>query len=793
MASEALKNLVVVSTGLELPPLMLELINAGLKFTLILNTTADFDLADSQIKDKDKEKELAEGVWYHHEIVKIANTIVPDDLTKSSLAKIFTKPVGETRIPLSDSEKFLVQWVSERQKAKQNFSDFFKALNEYAGVNINVLPLKFPENVATIKTQSSQVPLRYFQITGFIDRTADQKTDIEELQKQLVIKQEDKGKKKAKKNIEILGLDFGREILTEESKKEISEADAILLLAEDPCSLALLMLHKEFSKELKESKAPSTLICPTKFSFREQFILELLDVKPSLLGIAELGSGIVDRLVVGPEDAKEITDLRSKGFNVIMEDLSKIKDKKGLSSILKGVGISLKDISVTAEEEAEEKRTIEDLVTQLSYSKAEEPEIEEIEVSEDLERDVDEEFKPSEIDDLLSKETQPASVKLEDTEIKNFDFEDPSLKFPHDMVESLMKELSADVRTEESTTLVIDTEGLDPLSVIKNENDEKEEISIQFDSQEAFTEAIQTFLNAEPGSNNQELIHGIAEAITKNADMAAYAAKRLTAALEDQANPDLIPAYLEALKSRPLIFVKELLDWLFQDIGSPVFVSFAQRATIIVKMSKIDLQFTEELITEMVNFQITKSLPPKEREHIRTLVGMVTARDVTLQRRAIRGYLSHIEKGKKLDEIWLGLLKFDAALVGLEVIEFQTNVGQEIVQDAIARNLGSFGHIIYDVFNAYKKGDIQRVLAIAGTPSNGLLRKKKRVELAEKIKKFGTIPIETLADSVDIDPKELEKLVYEMINENEINAKIDVVEGRLTIVQLTDETENETG
>ena len=40
-----------------------------------------------------------------------------------------------------------------------------------------------------------------------------------------------------------------------------------------------------------------------------------------------------------------------------------------------------------------------------------------------------------------------------------------------------------------------------------------------------------------------------------------------------------------------------------------------------------------------------------------------------------------------------------------------------------------------------------------------------------------------------MDPKELESLVYEMINENEINAKIGVIEGRLCIVQLG-ETEN---
>ena len=87
----------------------------------------------------------------------------------------------------------------------------------------------------------------------------------------------------------------------------------------------------------------------------------------------------------------------------------------------------------------------------------------------------------------------------------------------------------------------------------------------------------------------------------------------------------------------------------------------------------------------------------------------------------------------------------------------------------------------------YQKGDIQRVLTIAGTLSDGLLRKQKRVELAEKIKKFGSVPIETLANSVEIDPKELENLVYEMINEDMINAKIDVVEGRLTIVQLNNQ------
>jgi hypothetical protein len=255
-----------------------------------------------------------------------------------------------------------------------------------------------------------------------------------------------------------------------------------------------------------------------------------------------------------------------------------------------------------------------------------------------------------------------------------------------------------------------------------------------------------------------------------------------------ETNPNhLIPVYLEFLKPRPLTFIKELSNWLLTDLESPDFVAFAQRVSVIISMSKYDVQFIEQLIKQLVDFHISKALPPIERERVRAIIGMITARNVTLQRRAIRTYLSNYESPEvKLDEIWLGLIKFDATLVALEIIEHQSELGVKLVQDALTRNLGSFGHVVYDIFQAYQKGDIQRVLTFAGTLSDGLIRKQRRIELAAKITKFGSVPIETLARSVEIDPKELENLVYEMINENEINAKIDVVEGRLTIVQLDD-------
>ncbi|MFX0123216.1 MAG: PCI domain-containing protein [Candidatus Hodarchaeota archaeon] len=766
------KRLVVISAGVDLSPLVLEFLHAGIGFTIVLNTTADFALSNGKGID-------AGEVWYHHEIVKLASAIVPDDLTKSSLAKVFSQPIAQTRIPLNDTEMFLVQWVSERKKANQSFYEFFKALNEYAGKNIEVYPLKFPEEVVTIKTPTSQVPLRYFQITGFVDRKTEQKTDLEELQKLLVESQETKDKKKVKKSIELLGLNLGRDILTEEVKKVITEADAILWLAEDPCSLALLLLHKEFTKAVKESKAPATLISPRQFTFREQFVLQLLGVKPTLLGIAELCSGIVDNFVVGPDEASEVTPLRSKGFNVIMEDVTQIKDKKGLSPILKSMGISIKEISVEPGE-VEVERTLEDLVTQLSFK----VETEDIDDEEAVSTEEVPESKAETKAPISDTPLQP--VELLDTELKNYDFDDSSLTLTQEMIEGLMQELSNEFpSSEQQATVVIDE------NTLNSKETEKGEPSVQYESEEAFTEAIQTLLKSEALDSESELVQGIADAISKNADMATYAAKKLTTALETQ-HIKLIPIYVDFLKPRPLPFTKELLDWLLTDLESPDFVAFAQKVSIIISISKHDIQFIEQLLKQLVDYQITKSLSPIEREHVRTLIGMISARNLTLQRRAIRTYLSHYESpGIKPDEVWLGLVKFDAGLVALEIIEYESEFGVKLVQEVLSRNLGTFGHIIYDVFHAYQKGDLQRVLAVAGMLSDALMRKKQREELAIRIRKIGSIPIETLAKSVEIDPKELEELVYEMINQNEINAKIDVVEGRLCIVQLNDKEKEE--
>ena len=47
--------------------------------------------------------------------------------------------------------------------------------------------------------------------------------------------------------------------------------------------------------------------------------------------------------------------------------------------------------------------------------------------------------------------------------------------------------------------------------------------------------------------------------------------------------------------------------------------------------------------------------------------------------------------------------------------------------------------------------------------------------------------LETFAKSIKEDPKELESLVYEMVMNNEINAKLDMIEGKMFIKFVTEE------
>jgi len=732
---EAKKRLVIIAAEKELSSLMTEfLAQNNLQYTIIANTTSDYILPSST-------KEESDQIWCRHEIVKLAKAIIADDQLKGP----FFKPLPKNKLDLPKEEQFLISWISSLHSTNQHISKFFKTITENFGKNYKVSSFNFLKQSIDIKVDKNIIPLRYFQVTGFIDFDSEEKADLDELQRLL----DKSGEKKKSKLVCVKNLERNMDIIDDEVKKDIEQADAILFMVSDPCTFAILSQYEEFYKTIKDSTAPVTLVFPSNqqkgFSFRDQFILSLLDTKTTYLGLLEKHAELIDQLVVDPEDALEVDNLRSIGFNVIVEDLS--KGKKSMTTILKGMGLSLDDIKIDTKVVDEKPESLEDLVTKLAYT-------------------------PSFNND---GNAELEVEKIEPGEQKEAEEKDNSVEEASDVVKEKKPVITA---KKSAVSELPDQDSFDKaLAEIPVETG-------QVYNQETFTKAIQTFLTSQV--LDPDLATTISAAIAQNSEMAIYAAKKLASSLNSYDKiPQLFQAFIEFTDQKPIIFIKELTDWILKDLDNLDYLAFDEKASIIIEMSKINQLFVEKFVYQLVDVHINKSLVPKKRERLRTLIGTITMRNITLQRVAINAYLGMYTKelsDTTKAEIWLGLIKFDAVLVVSELIERNTEIGETMLEDALARNLGSFTHILYEVFQAFKEGDLQRVLTITGTLSDTLLMKKQRVELASQIKKFGSVPMNTLAKRVEMDPKELENIVYEMIGNGEVNAQIEVIDGRLVII-----------
>lgn len=770
------KNLVLIDGEMMLSPLLKEFLTPqDLKFTLIVNDILDYSIPYDQDNPSDV-------VWFRQELVELAKAIIPKDKIGKSP---FFRSMPKTHLELTKEEEFLINWMSETESVDK----LFKIINENFGKNFTVLSSIFPEKNIQIKGSDQQIPLRYFQITGFFDFEGEQKADLNELQEQLA---ESEGKKK-EKLVELISFDTRRPVFSDFIKKEIEQALGVLWFVSDPCTLAIMALNEEIRKSIKDSKAPVALIFQTrdktKFTFREQFLLSLLGIEPSYLGLIGKLEGIVDHLVIDAENIIDLDALREKGFNIIIEEQN--KGRKSIATILKGIGMSIDDISIGKDEREKKKgKSIDELVTQLSvHPKEVQEEIRKLVTEETDEKSI------SDTEDVKIENGASSLIELSDTEEELVKATNGQSQVDVEELEHLAQLWVEDQKPDdEPDTTTGDSTSSESKTLEEKPKEEKPDIA-SF-TEETFTKAFQNLLNPEIDEKD-ELIDNLSAAISKNSEMGIYAAKKLTHSLENYTNlPNLFEIYLKFATKKPLIFINELGEWITKDISDLDFLGLEERSGIILEINKLDNDngnIVEGFLELMVDAHVNKAFSPRERERLRTFIGIITARNVSLQRSAIRHYLTNYDKikGVRPPELWLGLIKFDATLVVSELIELSSEVAQEFVNDILTRDLGSYAHIIYDVYNAYTKGDLQRVLNVAGTLSDTLMRKTDRVELAEKIKKYGSISVEALAKRVEKAPEELEQLVYEMIEANELNVRIEVVEGRMTIVYSKEEEKKE--
>ncbi len=200
-----------------------------------------------------------------------------------------------------------------------------------------------------------------------------------------------------------------------------------------------------------------------------------------------------------------------------------------------------------------------------------------------------------------------------------------------------------------------------------------------------------------------------------------------------------------------------------------------------------NIELCEIVVTNLLNPIAT----PNEINPVITELGKLTLLQIVLDskrlsRLTISGLLNILDaRTDPSSEIWNILTAFNAAMVGIElIVNFSKDRAEELIRRTpLLRYTGSFINTINKIMVYWKEGDKQAIANLTGSvlPTQ-MVRKLERIDLARKIRKLRVVPLTTLAETLNMDPKKLEVMIAEMVMKDDLDIKMEVLDGRMVIV-----------
>lgn len=872
----------VIACGTTLSPLLKCIISTrNIPCTIVANTLGDYTVSNDP-----KDKEGTWG-WVQMELISLASAILPDDLTSSPLASLFSMSKKVSIVPLSTSEQFLASWFSEsRMNAKTGFDEIhktFKNLTNYNNTPIDVFPLSLSlEKPVEVRYRNQTGSPRVYQQYGFFD-----------FHKQVMLDPEDLDTALNEGKAAFENLDPKLAVVPAEVEKLFKEADAIIIAPDDFLSLAIMLSNKDLRKAVRKCNGTVLTIAPLGERFpsseREVPLLKALGVSPDLeVGFLELLRDVSDTIMLDTEDSDVSGQAQDEGYNVVVGDLVGIEDQEEfVSLVLKGAGLASEEVRV---ETIPVQPDLQGLADELAKDTPSTIPVEQKEGNESDEtisnpdegnvqpegvtspNEIDEVAQPSEHDSTvnipppvdeepprtnegsteggqvdLSEESSPQgpiaeeeSASPEKTDPKNSlgsaqdvakeaekvsgkeipsDGERTSVSAPAERTAlapaeptpstSEPTEASSPVKEslqapkakakepspgKSETPSLPDQTGSDEEHAQPKEVTAKEEAAEKIPTREVLTHMLKE-LEDDQVQSLEEWVEQIQKGIEEDESYEAQVATSLLNIMKgvgpERVRKNALDAFLKLADddtSSDLSFKRIILSWLVNHLEDPDFSVQDQQIAILKRIRDIKTDFVGQVLDSFV-LQTLNTSSPARKERARTLVLRTAITSKKLSKYVIRSYLRLFEENKvNRRELWSGLSSFDARLVGVELIEgYSVAKSKQVAQAATEKSLGSFSDLLALIVDAYANGDMDQVLSLCGSLSDSALRKARRLSLAQNIKKVGTIPLEILARSLKEDPKELETLVYEMVMNDEISAKLEIVDGRLYIIPIEED------
>ncbi|MDH5646720.1 MAG: hypothetical protein OEZ01_11965 [Candidatus Heimdallarchaeota archaeon] len=750
-------KIAILTNGVSGHPLLNNLIqHSDLDISIICSNILDFEVPPIV--------ENAAYQWHRHELRNVLRSMKPSGFKISSSLKNLLRE--NDRLELDEIDLSITSLITQiEQNSKDYTTAYSLLLGETDIQNLSLIPLveKNP-NLYYVKNKKYS-PLRYYYIKGDLLKDPPERLSIQKKlldDKKASIANEDK-----LHNLKLNELAY----------KAIADSDLLIILISDVVSFGILLKAIELEKQMKNIKTPIALVWPfngnEEINKREAEISTLMEFNTGLEDVSSDIAMLTDYIVINKSLKQHMETLREVGCQVL---LSELWDEEGNipDSLIQNL-LNIGSISVDSSKKKQNNKETKDTSSEDEKEKI----LEKLIFNDALE-------KPSakKISQLSESPEEAGFSDIKTSRILNETSQDNT---ENNLEQS--KKLESEVDTtpetlEESENETMKTEELVNVETFDLLDEEswidgvKRAIDLGYYSED---EIAINWLIVESNEDNDKEIQ-IAENII-------YLWINSRSSTERRSGADLISKV--AAKHRKT-YLQIIHKHLMESVTSKQEDKRRNLVLLIGQLFDIDIELSQMLIKELTR-DLTILRDKREVTLIEfsklTLLQLVIG-SRRFSRLAVRELLTILESHPTIaSETWNILIAFDAGLVGIELVtNFSFNKAEEIIRKSnILRFTGSYYSTITKILQCWKEGDKAEISKIAGTilPEE-TLRKFDRIELARKLDKLKMVQLSTLADSLGKDVETVERLITELIVNDELHAEMKLIDSKMYLVALED-------
>lgn len=604
--------------------------------------------------------------------------------------------------------------------------------------NVSLHPLITTELSLLSFKNKKYAPLRYYYTTEMLYDEA--------------LSEENGKKRRSDKKLIIENLDELKDVkFNERAYDAIKKADIAIFVATDIISLGTLTFAKELFKQIEKLDVPLVFLSyfqePNE---AEKEIASVIGFGTSITDFSKELANIMDYILLDKSEKDSIDKLRESGCRVILEDLNANSSNLDENSLLRTI-FRIGDIQVTNSVEVPTINQLED--TGLAQ---------------------------------LAVEIQ--SQPMEE--------ENHSKAKPISQLQESPEEAGKDVDAEEEVEVIVKTEKKESLEkpVDKLEEEIKEIVENGFlalEEEEWFDTVTRAIENCFEGKDLNAINWLIAQSSLDNDKEVQIAEKFISRWIEMRTvsrrkrGAEMISTLASTHRdSYKQILEKQMLNTVIQKQED-------KRRLLIPLFSilnDVDNKFGEEIIADITNkLALLKNDTDgalNEKAKL-TILQLVIDSNRLIKVATVELLRIFVSKPNIGPEIWNILIAFDAGLVGIELVtHFSIDRAEEIVRRAsLLRFTGTYYTILSKVIQSMKEGDKTALSNVTGAiiPEE-TLRKLERLQLASKVEKLKMVQVSTLAESLGKDVKYVERLITELIVNDELLAEMQLIDDKMYLV-----------